>query len=159
MSIACIAGCGRIGFDAPPNDAPKDGTNSGGERVARACRTSSAYTSKAGLMNRYREATQNVSWIEARSICMGEGADLWVPDTLNEATSLDGDWVGITDVATEGVYLTVEGVPATFLPWEPGQPDGGEAEDCVRNNGSTFEDRECTDTRDFVCECKEEDDD
>ena len=157
VSVACIAGCGRIAFDplgeTPPIIDDANGDTIGGEGGPAACLTSAEYATKAGFNNRYREGTMLVSWAEARTRCMADGADLWIPSTTNEATAWSGDWVGITDAATEGTWITVEGTPATFLPWETGQPDGGGAEDCARNTGNMFEDRECTDTRDYVCEC------
>jgi hypothetical protein len=159
--ILVVAGCGRIGFDPFGTVTPNDGTidsdsiNSGSENTVQpACLTNQAYSTTAGLTNRYREVTAQVAWAAARANCMADGADLWIPDTAMEAAAWDGDWVGITDEATEGTWLTVDGVAATFLPWNVGQPDGGTAENCARNEGTTFEDRECTDQRDYVCECK-----
>jgi hypothetical protein len=156
--LVLVCGCGRIGFDPPAQttpiiDAGGDG-NSGGEMTTIApCLTSQAYAMPQGLSRRYREGNALVTWAAARAACMADGADLWVPTTLTEAITLTGDWVGITDVASEGVWLTVDGDLATFLPWEAGQPDGGQAEDCARNASGSFEDRDCTDLRDYVCEC------
>jgi len=47
-------------------------------------------------------------------------------------------------------------VAATFLPWSAGQPDGGLGENCARLDDSldAYEDRACSDTRDYSCECE-----
>jgi len=154
-----LAGCGRIAFDpigATPDDGgttdgPGDGA--GPDGTPSACLASSAYTTKAGLANRYREGVALVSWSVARSMCKADGADLWIPQSALELSTWSGDWIGVTDEIVEDVWVTVEGVPATFLPWEPAQPDGGPSENCARSTGVFLEDRACSDARDFVCEC------
>jgi hypothetical protein len=157
--IVVLTGCGRIGFD-PFGSAPIDAASDGApidvvdaDTTIRACLTSPLYATRQGLTSRYREGTTLIGWDAAQEECLAEGAHLWVPNTALEAMTLTGDWVGITDEATEGTYLTVTGVPATYLPWAAGEPDGGTAENCVRNADIVFEDRACTDLRDFVCEC------
>lgn len=128
--------------------APNDG---GAEASARACLTNPAYTTMG--TSRYREGAPAVTWAAARADCVADGADLWVPNNATEQNAWTGDWIGITDMATEGTWLTVDGTPATFLPWDLLQPDGGTAENCGRSSGSGFEDRDCADGRDYVCEC------
>ena len=155
-ALLLLSACGRIAFDPlaemKPIDASSD-VGSGGEPVPRACLMNAAYTTKAGSPNRYREGVPLVTWQMARQTCADEGAHLWIVDSAAEMTAWDGDWTGVTDAATEGTWLTVNGTPATFLPWLAGQPDGGGGEDCVRTDQAGFEDRDCNDTRDFVCEC------
>lgn len=159
VALLVVAGCGRVAFDptaaAPADsgepDTPRDGPETDGTPPA--CLTNTAYTTKAGLANRYREGVPLVAWGVARSSCQADGADLWIPQSVVELSAWSGDWVGLTDDAVEGVWLTVEGVPATFLPWEPLQPDGGSAENCARSTSGLLEDRDCSDLRDFVCEC------
>ena len=84
---------------------------------------------------------------------MADGADLWVFDDVVEQSAFTGDWIGITDELTENVWRTVDGTVASFLPFLAGEPDGGTDENCLRNESNGFEDRECTDQRDYVCEC------
>jgi hypothetical protein len=157
--ILVLTGCGRIGFD-PFGSAPIDAARDSGpvdvvdaDNTVRACLTSPQYATRSGLTSRYREGTTLVTWDMAQEECVAEGAHLWIPNSALEAMTLTGDWVGITDVGTEGMWKTVSGVSASYLPWEPGQPDGGTAENCVRNADIVFEDRACTDLRDYVCEC------
>ena len=158
VALVAIAACGRLQFDPVGSGMPdanvRDDATDSGIDAARACLTNDAYKPAAGLTNRYREGVPTVSWAAARADCMADGADLWVVDSALEANAWTGDWMGITDAATEGTWLTVDGTPATYLPWEAGQPDGGSTEDCGRTSGAGFEDRDCMDLRDYVCECK-----
>lgn len=153
-----LAGCGRIGFDgradaglrpdagdANPVDVPAAGV----------CADDARYVAVAGLPHRYRTVAVERSWDQARTDCAADGAYLAIPDDALEAGSeAIRDWVGITDAVQDGVWLTLDGVPATFLPWLPGQPDGGPTENCARLEDDQLEDRECTDLRDYSCECE-----
>ena len=158
--VACVCACGRISFDPLADNplidaAPGDGTGDGNNTIdgaPRACLTSGAYTTLGGI--RYREGTELISWTAARTACQADGADLWVPTSTQIFNTFAGDWVGITDVATENTWITIYGTPATFLPFLAGQPDGGGQENCLRATNNQLEDRACTDMRDYVCECK-----
>ena len=156
-ALLLLSACGRIAFDPLLESKPIDAANGdvilGGEPMPRACLMNVAYTTKAGSPNRYREGIPSVTWAAAQADCVADGARLWIIESALEQSSWTGDWTGVTDAATEGTWLTVDGTPATFLPWLAGQPDGGAAEDCVRADSAGFEDRDCNDMRDFVCEC------
>ena len=90
---------------------------------------------------------------------------LAVPDNLAELMALDTavggtlrHWVGVTDQppATEGTFVTLLGVNATYLPWDPPAPDdAGPGEHCVEAIPATheFNDERCNQTRPAVCEC------
>lgn len=179
--IVMLGGCGRLGFDhvddgdgddtdvaddsdiaddtdaddtdaddtddtdAPPIDSP-----------SAACQTDPAYVSLGAFPSRYRRVTQLTSWANATRECTDDGAHLAVPDTMDEAIAIgdNGDWVGITDVTAEGVWMTIFDTVPAYLQFQTGQPDGGEGEECLRVDGvGEFEDRNCGDARDFVCEC------
>lgn len=164
--LILLTGCGRLSFelvepdaapgdglgDGPVGDGPTDGSPSDGPQV-RACHTDARYVTSQGLVNTYREAANQVSWAQARLDCKVDDADLWVIDDAVEQAAFTGDWTGITDDATENVWRKLDGTVATFLPFIAGQPDGGSEENCLRNESTGFEDRECADTRDYVCEC------
>ena len=161
LLLTVLAGCGRIAFDvvdqaasdAPAGDAPQtDGAPSDGPTV-RACHTDSRYETAPGLVNTYREGAPLVSFAQARADCKLDDADLWVVESLTEQLAFTGDWTGITDEATENMWLKLDGTPATYLPFLALEPDGGTAENCIRTDTSGFEDRECGDLRDYVCEC------
>jgi hypothetical protein len=167
LPIVCLAlaGCGRIGFGdnasaidaggidaAPFADGPDGSQNTiDGEP---ACATNPAYVAVGQLVNRYKSVLSQVPWADAVADCAADGAYLWIVNTSDEAAAIDEDWMGITDDATEGVWLTVHGDPAPYLDWSPMEPDGGTTENCGRNEDTTFESRECTDTRDYACECE-----
>lgn len=157
MCVVATA-CGRISFDPLGDPPPVDGViedapakDADIDAIVRACLTSPAYTTMG--TSRYREGFAIVSWSSARADCIADGADLWVPNNATEQNAWTGDWIGITDAATEGTWLTVAGTPATFLPWAVLQPDGGIGENCGRTSNMGFEDRDCNDGRTYVCEC------
>jgi len=147
-----------VSFDASIDGTPSDGPpiDSAPDSPAASCLANPLYVSIGAFPSRYRSMSSPRSWPEATTECANDGAHLAVPDSLAEATAIGslGDWVGITDAATEGVWLTIFGTVPVYLQFEVGQPDGGNTEDCLRIGGSgDLEDRECADTRDFVCEC------
>lgn len=166
-ALVAAAGCGRLGFDTTPavdatldEDAPSDATTDTAtpdallDAPTAACLSNTAYVAVGGQAHRYRQVTAAATWDAARQACSTDGAYLWIPDDAGEANALDGDWIGITDAAIEGTWLTVRGDTATYLPWLAGEPDGGSSENCGRTDGTGFEARECVDVRDYVCECE-----
>ncbi|MBL0216649.1 MAG: hypothetical protein IPQ07_22545 [Myxococcales bacterium] len=112
----------------------------------------------------YRAIPMTSSWQQQRSRCSGlsSAAYLAIPDDLAELQAISslaaGEvWVGISDTATENTFLTVKGVPATFLPWDTNQPDDqGPGEDCViiHEQNSKLRDERCNDGFRAVCECE-----
>ncbi|HWO26639.1 MAG TPA: C-type lectin domain-containing protein [Kofleriaceae bacterium] len=165
-TLLLVAGCGRIGFgdagddpDVPPVeagiDAPVDAPAIDAPGEPAICRSDPRYASLGALPHRYRTVLALTSWSQAKAACAADGAYLAIPGDATEAAALDGDWMGLTDVAVEGQWLTVFGAPAPFLPWGAGEPAGGTGKNCARL-GSTpalLEARDCNDTRDYVCEC------
>jgi hypothetical protein len=68
----------------------------------------------------YKVHTEAEKWSTAKIRCEAEGAELMVPETLDEADSMpvllmrtvnrhDGAFVGIHDFYTESVFVTVNG--------------------------------------------------
>ena len=121
------------------------------------------YTALAGVAtHRYRAILVNAIWTAQRTTCTDEGGYLVEPGDAAEMTAVNmlagavEIWVGVTDQATEGTFLTGRGAAPTFLPWENNQPDdapqGGA--DCVRAVASgTYADDRCNTVRRAVCEC------
>jgi hypothetical protein len=64
-------------------------------------------------------------------------------------------WINATDDAAEGVWLTVLGTPAPFLPWAAAEPEGGTERNCARfmDGPRQLEARRCADLRTWTCEC------
>jgi Lectin C-type domain len=168
LTLLLAAGCGRIGFggagddpDGPPAeagvDAPVDALAIDAPTDPAICRNDPRYVSLGGLPHRYRIVSAQASWSGAKATCAADGAYLAIPGDAAEAAVLDGDWMGLTDAAVEGQWLTIFGEPTLYLPWGLGEPAGGTDKNCARlsdNNGTAeLEARECIDTRDYVCEC------
>lgn len=164
--VVCLilAGCGRLGFDEPAVDAPTgldvpdvmDDAAVGDAPAAR-CKTDARYRVVSGFTSTYLDSVQDASWDDARAACVADGAHLAIAETAGEASlAAIGDWLGISDVAVEGEWRTLDGALATYLPWAAGQPDGGATENCVRLDDATqtIEDRACADLRDYTCECE-----
>jgi len=102
------------------------------------------------------------TWVNARTICAAEGATLAVPDTGYETLAIatigsnagfTETWVGLSDLETEGTWITVLGQPATHLPWAASEPDGGTVANCARlTESSVLLDDDCMDKFGFTCE-------
>jgi len=147
----CVGDTGLpdAGIDAPP-DAPPD---------AFVC--PAVYMPLAGAPHLYRSITSSAPWQTQKSACASDGGYLAIADDVSELTAIrtfigNDLWVGVTDVASEGTYLTVLGAPATFLPWDAGQPDNAPGNaDCVRANSALkFLDDKCSTGLRAVCECE-----
>lgn len=93
--------------------------------------------------------------------CADDGARTYlaIPDNLAESNLLDAlatndAWLGITDAAMEGTWVTVRGTPQTFFKWASAQPDGGVGESCAFIRDAAWEDTSCSLPRPYVCECR-----
>ena len=120
--------------------------------------------------HRYKVVDTLVTWATARDACAAEGAYLAIPDNDEEAAAIavhDEGWIGLTDVAAEGMWVTVRGQFAPYLSWAPGEPDDDTTEeptgqDCANLYGTMgtdfarFDDTYCTMVRvhAYVCECE-----
>jgi hypothetical protein len=179
LLVAPIAGVG-CGFDAsregapvdsqtdtPPSDIPIDVPI---DASTRECPVD--FVATAG--GRYRHVTTAASWDDARTSCRNQTNEL-TPSIHLVVFSNDEEraavrtafpgfktWIGLSDRVMTNVWrwVTAENTgaypPATGLPWKGGQPNdgGGGDEDCVvMESGGELDDRPCTDTEEFLCEC------
>lgn len=121
------------------------------------------YVSSPATGSSYRIVGAAVPQAAAVDDCADDGAHTYlaIPDDLAESTTLDAlatndAWLGITDAAMEGVWLTVRGTPQTFFRWAstPAQPDGGPAESCAFIRDGVWQDVSCTLLRPYICECR-----
>jgi hypothetical protein len=116
----------------------------------------------------YRIVEVHVTWAAAAADCNDDGDHtplVVVGDPLEKAAltqQFSGNtWVGLTDAAQEGTFVWVTSEPTHGFPrvgeeppWDGGDPDGGTDENCVRfKNSFDFEDKRCTGTNSYVCEC------
>ena len=124
-----------------------------------------SYVALPGLTttHRYRLLATAAGWTNQRSFCGAEPANVYlaIPNDAAELHALLGltvadAWVGISDAATEGVYVDVHGQTATFLPWAPHEPDNNGNQDCVRALAatSTLETAQCGMAAIAICECE-----
>jgi len=114
----------------------------------------------------YKLITGINDWATQVSACSATStsAYLVIPDDNAEMLALSGlagaaeYWVGISDLATEGTYLTVKGTAAIFLPWTTGAPNnaGPGGEDCVEGLSalSKIDDLKCNTKLRAICECE-----
>jgi hypothetical protein len=167
LAALAPAACGRIGFGdgggGPPDGspaadagAPPADTAAPADTPAAACRANPAYAPIGQSAHAYRAVDGNAAWATAKASCEVEGAYLAILDDAAELAIFPGNgWIGVTDAATEGVWLTLRGDPAPFLPWQAGEPNGGTEENCARfdDGPRQLESRRCTDLREWTCEC------
>ena len=139
------------GPDAPMPDAPAG------------CPVSYAALPGITSTHRYRVLTTAARWTNQRAICGGEPANAYlaIPDDAAELQALvslaAADlWVGISDAATEGMYVTVQDTPAPFLPWSVGEPDNNGNQDCIRAlaGSAQLETATCGSVAIAICECE-----
>lgn len=119
-------------------------------------------TSRYKRYSYQQNAGNAVTFAQASQICTNAGGYLAIPNDSDELEALDGIsqnpyergyWVGITDQDQEGVWRTVLGDLATYLPWNVGQPNGGLAANCVAGYEERLYDVDCNIGYVFWCEC------
>jgi hypothetical protein len=122
----------------------------------------SDYAAVANSAHLYK-ALSGVPWDEAKLQCdlTSKSAYLAVPDDATELAALatvatPPFWIGIDDKANQGDWVTQKGVPATFLPWAPGEPDDvPPGQDCIDAVSATqIADDRCGTLHAAICECE-----
>jgi hypothetical protein len=133
------------------------------------------YAAINGSSTQYRIVEVNTTWAVAEADCNDDDdlvsgvtghTHLVVVGDATEKTLLTNQssgntWVGLSDEAVEGTFVWVtnentNGFPVVGQqpPWDAGDPDGGATENCVRfKNSFDFEDKACTDSNSYICEC------
>jgi hypothetical protein len=123
-------------------------------------RCPSDYVAIAGSSHRYKRLPASVSWDQAMAMCeqAGAAAYLLVPDDATELKNLTTIapppfWLGLDDLATQGMFVTPKNIPAAFLPWASGEPRRGL--DCVRAISATQIATDlCSARHAAICECE-----
>jgi hypothetical protein len=113
-----------------------------------------------------------VSHEEAVELCALAGGSLVSVDdaerngwlgTRMTALAADDFWLSGTDSEDEGVWRWRDGrvffdaaadggAPRPYAPWDEGQPNDLNGEDCMRSSGGVWRDLDCSETLAFVCE-------
>ncbi|MFT7518091.1 MAG: hypothetical protein ACI9MC_000218 [Kiritimatiellia bacterium] len=106
----------------------------------------------------YLRCKSAIAWPAARAHCQERGADLVVIDDAEEqAVLLANDalgWIGLSDGATEGTWLWVDGDALDWHAWGEGEPNNaGAGEDCAESGGDgAWNDAPCSRKTRWVCE-------
>ncbi|KAI5646938.1 lectin c-type domain-containing protein [Phthorimaea operculella] len=125
------------------------------------------YTYLSDTESFYKIHTLPTTWQEAKKKCGAEGAVLWHPKDEDEVDTVIAFWnqtqqqniakvfVGLSDLFTEGVFLTVDGQSTldVYSNWGVGQPDNYEGiEHCVQIRWDrTLNDAPCNGKYRYIC--------
>ncbi len=102
-----------------------------------------------------------LTWALAEARCVSLGGHLLDVGSAAEQGFLLGlvsqpqeTWIGLSDGVTEGDFEWSSGAALTYTFWEPGEPDGAGADDCVVTEAGLgrWHDRSCDEDHDYVCE-------
>ena len=112
----------------------------------------------------YRVFFDQYEWGTAENICVNQyDGHLASPSTDSEHNFVNtyvlgghnfGVWVGGNDIAAEGTWRWSDGSEFKFTAWHSGEPDGGNAQDCILLNrhDNVWVDEYCYAKWRFVCE-------
>ncbi|XP_007947853.1 tetranectin [Orycteropus afer afer] len=106
---------------------------------------------------------------EASEDCISRGGTLGTPQTgsendaiyeyLHQSLGAEAEiWLGINDMADEGVWVDPTGGSISYKNWETeitAQPDGGKAENCAALSGAAagkWFDKRCRDQLPYICQ-------
>jgi hypothetical protein len=120
------------------------------------------FVAVGGSAHRYKRlAAVSVSWDQARAMCEQiSGTYLLVPDDATELSELANItslpvWIGLDDLAVQGMFMTVKNARATFTPWAANEPSTRSGQDCVRAISATqIATDQCGVKRAAICECE-----
>jgi hypothetical protein len=148
--LVFIVGCGNVVDDAPSAGCP-------GQYVP---------LSGGQAEHGYLKGTSATTWYRADEACPANlpRAYLAVPNDAAELMALrtlagNTLWIGVHDRLNDGTFIEERPnqmvAPATFLPWAPGEPDGGTSQDCVAATATTIGTEVCDVAAQlFICECE-----
>jgi hypothetical protein len=165
--------CEAIGFCSVADALCTTGrrfSESAGQGLASTCvsatagsagRCPSDYVAVGSSGHRYKRLGM-VSWDQARAMCeqASPGTYLLIPDDATELDELANItsppfWIGVDDLAAQGMFTTVKNARATFTPWATGEPSARSGADCVRAVSATQIATDlCSSKRAAVCECE-----
>jgi hypothetical protein len=113
---------------------------------------------------RYTYCQGAATWPIAEGMCEALGGTLVIMDdgAENDAVSVEtynrtgnASWIGLTDAASEGTWLTAVDAPPSFTAWWTYEPNDSGGEDCAGTNFGAvarWNDFACGTQLPFVCE-------
>jgi hypothetical protein len=116
------------------------------------------------LEGKYCLGAEKHTHAEAKKICASQGGALAGPISEAENHALEKAlaarfattrfWIGLTDVAEEGVWTWSSGEPFAFDAWHHGEPNDYLKEDCVEIYAETWtwNDFDCSSPKASLCE-------
>ena len=99
------------------------------------------------------------TWLDAKADCAAIGAHLAVFADRDEEDPVNGEfssdnWIGLSDAATEGAFLWLDGTLPAYTHWNIFSPHGASTtRNCVRVN-IEWEDQDCMLLKEYACECE-----
>ncbi|XP_078355560.1 uncharacterized protein LOC144640230 [Oculina patagonica] len=107
-------------------------------------------------------SSRELSWENARSVCLGFEGDLVSiknkreMEFIENLTSNTNMWIGLNDRLREDQFVWSDGTPfnsSVYKNWNGGEPNNDKGnEDCVELRGSGWNDVDCSATRFYICE-------
>jgi hypothetical protein len=154
LSGAAAGQCVGAGGDGGVADGAIDGS---GDGSVPGCPNGYGAMSGGNAGHAYRKLAA-ADWQTQVNACAADGAKVYlaIPDDPGELNGIRGEggdaWVGISDNATAGSYVTVLGAAATYLPWGNGEPNT--ALHCVEEVKMThLATLSCSNSLFAMCEC------
>ena len=147
------------GATSGPASVPALEAGDAGSNTSPACASPGEFLAAGGGC--YLLGVQSASWSEASAACADWGGSLASLESSEEEAALSQNvladtWIGLNDLASEGDMIWDGGEPlATYSHWATDQPDDFDGlEDCVEllADGRGWNDRACTDLRQYLCE-------
>jgi len=116
--------------------------------------------------NAYLFCEGDATWLDARRACESVGYSLVIIDDATEdsfvfreleSRSFGNSWIGLNDRDTEGTWVWLDGLPASYTNWEIGSPSSFGSDCAVLMTRPSFragewDDRDCDRDREYVCE-------
>ena len=101
------------------------------------------------------------TWSKANRICRSFDANLPAIESQEENVYIqhrhNGEkaWIGLNDIATEGLFTWVDGCPDKFRYWAESQPNDFRGEDCAHtlgpSHGYMWNDVDCSVCHQYTC--------
>ncbi|XP_078685534.1 uncharacterized protein LOC144918546 [Branchiostoma floridae x Branchiostoma belcheri] len=124
----------------------------------------SGYTTYGGAC--FKAYNQDKTYSQAREVCAADGALLAMPkdrdvdnfmkELKNAVNEISHFWFGLNDGNNEGEWVWEDGTPhdisTDWNPWQPGEPNGNEGENCANYYGSGWNDSPCSSAYKFICQ-------